>query len=59
MVKFPCTQFNCTLRTMAKDLVKIGETTALIPEAGSAVKEEWLLDGQSGKVYKCLISTYL
>ena len=33
---------------MAKTLVKIGETTALIPEAGSAVREEWLLDGQSG-----------
>ncbi|MGC6484031.1 MAG: choice-of-anchor I domain-containing protein [Synechococcus sp.] len=26
----------------------IGSTTALIPEAGSAVKPEWLLDGQSG-----------
>ena len=33
---------------MAKNLVTIGETTALIPEAGSAVREEWILDGQSG-----------
>ena len=32
---------------MAKK-VKIGQTTALIPEAGSAVQPEWLNDGQSG-----------
>ena len=31
---------------MAK--VTIGQTTALIPEAGSAVQPEWLNDGQSG-----------
>ena len=31
---------------MAK--VTIGQTTALIPEAGSAVQPEWLKDGQSG-----------
>ena len=35
---------------MAKNLVTIGETTALIPEAGSAVREEWILDGQSGNI---------
>ena len=29
-------------------LVTIGQTTALIPEAGSAVQPEWLNDGQSG-----------
>ena len=32
---------------MAKK-VSIGQTTALIPEAGSAVQPEWLNDGQSG-----------
>jgi len=32
---------------MAKK-VTIGQTTALIPEAGSAIQPEWLLDGQSG-----------
>ena len=32
---------------MAKK-VTIGQTTALIPEAGSAVQPEWLNDGQSG-----------
>ena len=32
---------------MAKK-VTIGQTTALIPEAGSAVLPEWLIDGQSG-----------
>ena len=30
------------------DKITIGQTTALIPEAGSPVKEEWLQDGQSG-----------
>ena len=29
-------------------MVTIGQTTALIPEAGSAVQPEWLNDGQSG-----------
>ena len=28
--------------------VTIGQTTALIPEAGSAVKSEWIIDGKSG-----------
>ena len=33
---------------MAKVTITIGQTTALIPEAGSAVQPEWLKDGQSG-----------
>ena len=33
---------------MAKKKVRIGQTIALIPEAGSAIRPEWLLDGQSG-----------
>ena len=32
---------------MAKK-VTIGQTTALIPEAGSAIKDEWIIDGESG-----------
>ena len=32
---------------MAKVTITIGQTTALIPEAGSAVQPEWLKDGQS------------
>ena len=33
--------------TLVAEKVKIGQTTALIPEAGSAVQPEWLNDGQS------------